>query len=91
MAADEAWVKTMPRAIAEGLTGGRSIRESYQHTDASSRDEIVDMTYRATTVGNGGHTVKSSHCEWSVLCGFVCGRGFTGVILDGIRILVWEQ
>lgn len=47
MAADEAWVKTMPRAIAEGLTGGRSVSSGCQHIASSSGDEVVDMTYGA--------------------------------------------
>ena len=49
-AADEAWVKMTPRAIAEGLTGGRSDDYGRQQDDNASweLDQLHDvLSYRA--------------------------------------------
>lgn len=54
MPREAVWVKTVPRAIAEGLTGGRSdfVSSSYHHRFLSSWEE---------------HTVQSSHCARIVM------------------------
>ena len=72
MAAEETWVKTMPSAIAEGLTGGRSdaFVVSLQHIGAEvQHDDVIDGGKRERT----RHTVEGGHCDACCVVDWMCG------------------
>ena len=58
-ARDETWLKTTPRAIADGLTGGRSERDELVVAQDSS---ILSFVARCNDLICDVLTVKSGHC-----------------------------
>ena len=64
MAAAETWVKAMPRAIAEGLTGGRSdallsVWCSHYIGAKGQHNDVIDGRKGKTAE----HTVEGGHCD----------------------------